>query len=64
MQTVFLRMEKAIDVETANSGEVIASSAGNNGTGTPLSGSLESSNVRDLSQELTEMDHHSKRVPG
>ena len=41
-------------VETANSGEAIASSAGNNGTGTLLSGSLESSNV-DLSQELTEM---------
>jgi flagellar hook protein FlgE len=41
-------------VETTNSGEAIATTAGNSGTGTLLSGSLESSNV-DLSQELTEM---------
>lgn len=41
-------------VETTNSGEAIATTAGNSGTGTLLAGSLESSNV-DLSQELTEM---------
>lgn len=41
-------------VETVNSGEAIASKAGSNGTGSLLSGSLESSNV-DLSQQLTEM---------
>ena len=41
-------------VETGNSGAAVATVAGNNGTGTLLSGSLESSNV-DLSQELTEM---------
>ena len=41
-------------LETSNSGEAVATSAGNQGTGTLVSGSLESSNV-DLSQELTEM---------
>ena len=41
-------------VETNNSGDAVATVPGNSGTGTFLSGSLESSNV-DLSQELTEM---------
>ncbi len=41
-------------IETANSGEAVATVAGNEGTGSLLAGSLESSNV-DLSQELTEM---------
>jgi len=41
-------------VETTNSGNAVATVAGNGGTGTLVSGALESSNV-DLSQELTEM---------
>lgn len=41
-------------VETSNSGEAVATSAGNEGTGTLVAGALESSNV-DLSAELTEM---------
>jgi flagellar hook protein FlgE len=41
-------------LETSNSGKAVATSAGNKGTGTLISGSLESSNV-DLSQQLTEM---------
>lgn len=41
-------------VTSANSGEAVATSAGSSGTGSLVSGALESSNV-DLSQELTEM---------
>ena len=41
-------------VETTNSGDAVATTAGNSGTGTLLAGALESSNV-DLSQQLTEM---------
>ena len=41
-------------VETNNSGSAVATVAGNNGTGTLVSGALEMSNV-DLSKELTEM---------
>ncbi len=41
-------------VKTVNSGDAVATIAGNGGTGSLISGALESSNV-DLSSELTEM---------
>lgn len=40
--------------DTTNSGDAVATKAGNGGTGSLISGALEMSNV-DLSQELTEM---------